>query len=205
MTATERLMGATPAWAADPAPEVIMRHRSGSVSSRRAYPVARNDPPPNRNPSLLKTELIGVGSGNDVYLEPDSDEPKHRIKRIKNAGTGANVLVDQGDGDLENRLRSVKEKSGTLLTVEQTGEEVLVGSDGATGSVEINIGGRISTVKGIVDSIFEGERGGDGSFGYTRCGGSRTVLFSWTKGQILESGDITVDVGDCGSTITPGP
>lgn len=210
MTATERLMAATPAWSADPPPEVVIRHRSGSVSSRRAYPVAKNDPFVPRMVQRPEFALEGVGEGNDVYLDPDEDaeggseEAKNRVKRLRNSGEGAPVLVEQAEGDLDNELRGVKAKSGTLVTVEQNGKALDVGSAGATSFSNINIGGLIGTTQGIVHTLVEGTRGTTGTLSITRCGGSPTQILAWTDGQIT-SGTVVFDVGDCSSTATPGP
>lgn len=213
MTATERLLSATPAWQADPPPEVVIRHRSGSVSSRRPYPVAKNDPfVPNRA-FVPGFDLEGVGEGNDVYLEPDEDaeagseEAKNRIKRIRNIGGGSQVLVEQEEDDLENKLRSLRPKPGNLLSVEQLGETVDFGTTGVTGGAQINIDGRIDTVRGVVSNLVEGRRGGTGSLSYTRCDGSSSELIAWENGQITTNGIIIFEVGECGggSTETPGP
>lgn len=211
MTATERLMGATPAWQADPPPEVVIRHRSGSVSSRRPYPAARNDRfIPNR-PLVPGFSLTGVGEGNDVFLDPDpdaeagSEEARNRIKRLKNVGAGVETLVDQQEGDTENKLRTTIVSPGALLSLTQMPEENELDSTGVSSTAQINIDGIITTVRGIVSVLTEGRRGGTGNFGYTRCGGSRVQLFSWENGLIPENGEITVDVGDCGSTDAPGP
>ena len=209
-TVASRLMGVMPAWAADPAPEVVIRHRSGSISSRRAYPVAKNDPFVPRNLLRPGFALEGVGTGNDVFLDPDDDaeagspESKNRIKRLRNVGGGALVLVEQADGDLDNELRSIKPKAGTLVTVDQNGEELDVGTAGATSFVSINIDGLIGTTEGVVHTLVEGARGGTGTLSITRCGGSPTQILSWRNGQILTAGDVTFDVGDCSSTATPG-
>lgn len=209
-TVASRLMGAMPAWQADPPPEVVIRHRSGSISSRRAYPVAKNDPFVPRMVQKPGLTLEGVGEGNDVYLEPEDDaaagseEAKHRVKRIRNIGGGSQVLKEQAEGDLDNELRSVKAKADTLVTVSQNDEEIEVGTAGATNFIGINIDGLIGTTEGIVHTLVEGTRGGTGTLSITRCGGSPTQILSWRQGQILTAGDVTFDVGDCSSTSTPG-
>lgn len=209
-TVASRLLGAMPAWAADPAPDVVIRHRSGSISSRRAYPIAKNDPFIPRTIQKPGFALEGVGEGNDVYLEPEddaeagSDEAKNRVKRLRNIGGGSQVLKEQTEGDLDNELRSVKAKADTLVTVSQNDEEIEVGTAGATNFVNINIDGLIGTTEGVVHTLVEGLRGGTGTLSITRCGGSPTPILSWRNGHILTAGDVTFDVGDCSSTATPG-
>lgn len=210
MTATERLMGAAPAWQADPPPEVVIRHRSGSVSSRRPYPVAKNDPFVPRLIQRPGFDLDGVGTGNDVYLEPDEDaesgspESKDRIKRIRNVGAGAQTLIEQQDGDLDNKLRTLKAAAGALLSVTQNLEENEVDSTGVTGGIAINIDGQIGATRGIIHTLLEGRRGSTGTLSITRCGGSPEQILAWENGQIT-SGTVVFDVGDCGSTDAPGP
>ena len=208
-TVKDRLAGAAPAWQADPPPEVVIRHRSGSVSARRAYPVAKNDPfVPNR-PITKGFSLIGVGEGNDVYLDPDEDvdplseEAKNRIKRIRNIGGGAQVLKEQAEGDLDNELRSIKPNEGSLVTVEQEDEEIKVGTNGADNLVEINIDGQIETVAGIVRTLTEGRRGGTSSITFKSCPPASSVLYvlRWEKGQVLnDADDIEIEVGCDGTS-----
>ena len=180
------------------------------MSSRRAYPVAKNDPFVPRITPKPGFTLLGVGEGNDVYLEPDEDaevgteSAKHRIKRIRNIGGGANVLKEQEEKDLDNELRSVKAAPGTLITTTETDEEVEVGTAGATNFVNINIDGLIGTTEGIVHTLVEGIRGKTGTLSITRCGGSPTQILQWQEGQILTEGNVVFDVGDCSSTSTPG-
>lgn len=214
-TVTNRLLGTMPAWAADPAPEVIMRHRSGSVSSRRPYPVAKNDPFVPR--MLLRPEftLEGVGEGNDVYLEPEDDaapgseEAKHRVKRLRNIGEGSRVLKQQADGDLDNELRSVKESPGSQISVTESAEELLIRGTGVSGSTQINIGGILSFgADGMATVVLEGERGTTGELSIVNCNGSTTKILEWREGQIT-SNSVSFQVGDCGgggtTTYVPGP
>jgi hypothetical protein len=216
MSAIERMRGTAPAWKDDPAPEVLIRNRSGSVSSRRPYPVAQNQRfvPPRSRENFV--DLISVGEGNDVYLEPEEDvdplseEAKNRIKRIKNVGGGAQVLVEQAPLDLDNELRTLKPNEGSLVTVEQEDEEIKIGTNGADGLIDINIDGQIETVAGVVRNLIEGRRGGTSSITFKSCPPASSILYvlQWEKGQILnDADDIEIEVGcdGAGSTETPGP
>ena len=142
MSLTSKILGIRPAWSDDPAPEVVIRP-SGSVSSRRPYPVARNDrfvPTPVNRPALAPEN---VGEGNDIYREPGEDESEIAwgIKRIRNIGGGAQVLVEQEEGDLDNKLRSHRPEPGNLVSVTMNDEEVLHGTTGTTSFASINIDG----------------------------------------------------------------
>lgn len=214
MTLAERFPIAEPGWKQDVAQPVIIRNRSGSVSSRRPYPVSKNPRfiPPRSHENF--TDIIGVGEGNDIYLEPDADaeseseESKDRIKRIKNVGDGAEVLVAQ---DLEaippeatNKLRSIKAAAGALLSVTQKEEVNEVDSTGVDGSIAINITGQIGATRGIIHTLLEGRRGTTGELTRNPCSGSPEVILTWEEGQITSQSKV-FDVGECGdSSGTPG-
>jgi hypothetical protein len=214
MTLAERFRGAGPAWRQGGSPPVLIRHRSGSVSSRRAYPVAKNPRfvPPRSFENF--TDLMSVGEGNDVYLEPEegvdpeSDEAKDRIKRIRNIGEGAEVLKDQEEDDLENKLRTIKEAPSAQIEVIQQDEEIHIRGTGTSGTAQINIGGQLSFGQnGMATVVLEGERGTTGSLSIINCNESKTKILEWKEGQII-SQTMEFRVGDCnGSTTTyvPGP
>lgn len=212
-TVKEGMMDQSPAWKDAPSDPVVIRHRSGSVSSRRAYPTATNPRfVPNRTPEST-FEMISVGEGNDVYLPPDeqvdplSEEAKNRIKRIKNIGGAAQVLIEQEEGDLDNELRTIKANPSALLSVTEKDETIEVDSTGTTSTILINIDGQIGTNKGIVHTLLQGRRGTTGELTVTRCGSSPELILTWEEGQIT-SGSLNFEVGDCcdcGSTETPGP
>lgn len=158
-TVKEGMMDQSPAWKDTPSDPVVIRHRSGSVSSRRAYPTATNPRfVPNRTPEST-FEMISVGEGNDVYLPPDeqvdplSEEAKNRIKRIRNIGGGVQVLIEQEEGDLDNELRTLKSAAGALLSVTQKDEENEIDSTGVTAFADLPGGGFIATIKGIVSDL----------------------------------------------------
>lgn len=218
MSAAEQLKEAFPVWRSDPSQPVVIRHRSGSVSSRKAYPASQRPRfvPPRSHENY--TELLSVGEGNDVYLDPEeevdplSEESKNRVRRIRNVGEGAGVLVEddpeaEGERKLQNELRTIKANQSALLSVTEKDETIEVDSTGTTKAILINIDGQITTNKGIVAILDQGRRGSTGFLTYTKCGGSPVKILEWEEGQIT-SGTDTFEVGDCcdcGSTVTPGP
>jgi len=219
MSLSDQFKGAAPSWKTGNAEAVLIRHRSGSVSSRRAYPVARNQRfvPPRGFENF--TDIVSVGEGNDVHIEPAedadpaSDEAKDRVKRLKNVGGGIDILKDQEDGDLENRLRSVKEAPDSQISVTQSedGDEVHIRGTGTSGTTQINIGGFLSFgANGMATTVLEGERGTTGKLSIIPCGegASPIDILEWKEGQIV-SDTASFQVGDCGgggtTTYVPGP
>ena len=164
-SAADRLKRIEPGWMTSEPAEVMIRHRSGSVSSRRAYPVAHNGPFVPHNLKGKGFALESVGIGNDVYLEPDEDakagseEAKHRVKRLKNVGAAAQLLVEQDEGDLTNELRTVQAKAGALLEVVQENETLDIDSTGVTGDITIGADGQLGTTRGIVHTLLPGTPG----------------------------------------------
>lgn len=169
----DRLKRAEPGWQTAKPSDVIIRNRSGSVSSRRAYPVAHNGPFVPHNLRRKGFSLIGVGDGNDVYLEPEedaeagTDQARDRIKRIKNVGGAAEVLVVQDleaiPAEITNKLRTLRPKAGTLVTITQEDETLDIGTDGVTGTIVVGAGGLISSLKGLVTDLIEGTTGWSGT------------------------------------------
>jgi hypothetical protein len=204
MSLLERLTSAKPAWSEDPAPEVLIRSRSGSVSSRRPYPAARNDRFIPAAPILGNdVEIENVGEGNVILIGPDDPGggggSVHRIKRIKSTeGAGAAVLVEQEEGDEENKLRTIQGKPGGGVVVEQQDDEIHIGTQGADGTANFNIDGNLTVEKGLVTAIFEGERGKTGALKILRCGSTTPeTILEWENGQMKTEGDVVLEVGEC--------
>jgi len=220
MSTADQLKAAFPVWQSDPAQPVVIRHRSGSVSSRKAYPASQRPRfvPPRSHENY--TELLSVGEGNDVYLDPEeevdplSEEAKNRVRRIRNVGGGAGVLVEddpeaEGERKLQNELRTIKANPSALLSVTEKDETIEVDSIGPTSTILINIDGQIGTNKGIVHTLIQGRRGTTGVLRALQCGedASPITILEWEEGQII-SASLDFQVGDCcdcGSTCTPGP